>query len=161
MRLPWRKAETATENYQDASYTDALVAALIRQVRGRTAGAALTSETGALESAAGLVGRAFTSCEVSGDAMYARALTPQVMELIGRALLRRGDAVFYMDTSDGLTLIPAQTHTVDGGPMPTSWSYDITLSGPGRSTTLRPVRAACCISAMAATVRRLGAAMRR
>ena len=34
MKLPWTK----TENYADSSYTDALVAALIRQVRGRTAG---------------------------------------------------------------------------------------------------------------------------
>ena len=99
MRLPWTKA---TENYQDSSYTDALIAALIRQVKGRTAGTALTSETGALESAAGLVGRAFMACEVVGDPMYTQALTPQVMELVGRSLIRRGDAVFYLDTSAGL-----------------------------------------------------------
>ena len=105
MKLPWTK----TENYQDSSsYTDALVTALIRQVRGRTAGAALTSETGALESAAGLVGRSFMACEVSGDPMYTRALSPQVMEMIGRGLVRRGDLVFYLDTSNGLTLLPAQ-----------------------------------------------------
>ena len=86
MKLPWTKSPT--ENYQDSSYTDALIAALTRQVRGRTAGAALTSETGALESAAGLVGRAFMACEVVWRCrMYTRALTPQVMELIGRALL--------------------------------------------------------------------------
>ena len=137
MKLPWTK----TENYQDSSYTDALVAALIRQVRGRTAGTALTSETGALESAAGLVGRAFMACEVSGEAMYTAALTPQVMELIGRSLIRRGDSVFYLDTSDGLTLLPAQTHSIDGGPMPSSWTYDLSLAGPGELTTMRPVRA--------------------
>ena len=137
MKLPWTK----TENYQDSSYTDALVAALIRQVRGRTAGTALTSETGALESAAGLVGRAFMACEVSGDPMYTAALTPQVMELIGRSLLKRGDSVFYLDTSDGLHLLPAQTHSIDGGPMPSSWTYDLSLAGPGELTTMRPVRA--------------------
>ena len=123
------------------SYTDALIAALIRQVRGRTAGTALTSETGALESAAGLVGRAFMACEVSGDPVYTRALSPQVMELIGRSLLRRGDAVFYLDTSDGLTLLPAQTHSIDGGPMPSGWVYDVTLAGPGQLKTVRPVSA--------------------
>ena len=138
MKLPWTKA---TENYQDSSYTDALIASLLRQVRGRTAGAALVSETGALESAAGLVGRAFMACEVSGDPMYTRALSPQVMELIGRSLLRRGDAVFYLDTSDGLHLLPAQTHSIDGGPMPSSWTYDLSLAGPGELTTMRPVRA--------------------
>ena len=140
MKLPWTKAP-ATENYQDSSYTDALIAALIRQVRGRTAGDALTSETGALESAAGLVGRAFMSAEVVGDPMYTRALTPQVMELIGRSLLRRGDSVFYLDTSAGLTLLPAQTHSINGGPMPSGWVYDISLAGPGELKTLRPIRA--------------------
>ena len=137
MKLPWTK----TENYADSSYTDALVAALIRQVRGRTAGTALTSETGALESAAGLVGRAFMACEVSGDPMYVAALTPQVMELIGRGLVRRGDLVFYLDTSDGLTLLPAQTHSIAGGPMPSGWVYDVSLAGPGEQKTLRPVPA--------------------
>ena len=125
-----------------SSYTDALIAALTRQVRGRTAsGAALTSETGALESAAGLVGRAFMACEVSGDPAYTAALTPQVMELIGRSLLRRGDSVFYLDTSEGLTLLPAQTHSIAGGPMPSGWVYDVSLAGPGELKTLRPVRA--------------------
>ncbi len=138
MKLPWTKA---TENYQDSSYTDALIAALIRQARGRTAGAALTSETGALESAAGLVGRAFMACEVVGDPMYTQALTPQVLELIGRGLIRRGDVVFVLDTSDGLHLLPAQTHSIDGGPMPSGWLYDVSLAGPGELKTLRPVRA--------------------
>ena len=77
MKLPWTKA---TEDYADTSYTDALVASLIRQARGRTAGVSLVSETGALESASGLVGRAFMACEVSGDPVIVAALTPQVME---------------------------------------------------------------------------------
>ena len=140
MRLPWTKAP-ATENYQDSSYTDALVASLIRQARGRTAGAALTSETGALESAAGLVGRAFMACEVSGDPMYVAALNPQILEMIGRGLVRRGDLVFYLDTSDGLTLLPASTHSIAGGPMPSGWVYDVSLAGPGEQKTLRPVPA--------------------
>ena len=138
MKLPWTKP---TENYQDSSFTDALIAALVRQVRGRTAGTALTSETGALESAAGLVGRAFMAAEVIGPPMYTRAMTPQVMELIGRSLLRRGDSVFYLDTSDGLTILAAQTHSIDGGPMPSGWVYDVSLAGPGELKTLRPVRA--------------------
>ena len=129
MRFPWAKPQ-ATENYQDSSYTDALIAALIRQVRGRTADVSLISETGALESVAGLVGRAFASCEVQGDPVFRQALGPGIMELIGRSLIRRGDAVFYMDTSDGLTLLPAQTHSTDGGPMPSGWVYDVSLAGP-------------------------------
>ncbi len=136
MKFPWTK----TENYQ-SGYTDALVAALIRQVRGRTAGLSLVSETGALESVAGLVGRAFMACEVSGEEVYARALNPQIMEMIGRALLRRGDAVFVLDTSDGLTLLPSSTHYVGGGPMPSSWEYECTIPGPGYFTTIRKLNA--------------------
>ena len=136
MKLPWTK----TENYADTSYTDALISRLLRQVRGRTAGAALTSETGALESAAGLVGRSFAACQVSGDPVYVAALSPQILEMIGRGLVRRGDLVFYLDTtSDGLTLLPAQTHSIAGGPMPSGWVYDVTLAGPGELKTLKPV----------------------
>ena len=138
MKLPWTRH---TEDYADASYTDALVAALIRQVKGKTAGASLTSETGALESAAGLVGRAFAAAGIEGDPAYTSALTPQLMEMIGRGLVRRGDLVFYLDTTAGLQLLPAQTHSIDGEPLPSSWTYDITLAGPGRLRTLRPVEA--------------------
>ena len=49
--------------------------------------------------------------------------------------------MFYIDTVDGLQLLPAQTHSIDGGPMPSSWTYDLTLAGPGELRTLRPVRA--------------------
>ena len=82
------------------------------------------------------------ACGVTGASMYANALTPQIMELIGRALVRRGDAIFYLDTSDGLSLIPAQTHSIDGGYMPDSWVYDLTLAGPGQFTSIHPVEAA-------------------
>ena len=47
-----------------------------------------------------------------------------------------------MDVSDGLTLLPVQTHYVDGGPMPSSWMYEVSLPGPGRVHTLRHVEAA-------------------
>ena len=53
------------------------------------------------------------ACEVSGDPVHVAALSPQIMELVGRSLLRRGDSVFYLDTSDGLHLLPAQTHSID------------------------------------------------
>ena len=139
MKWPWHKS---TLNYQDASYTDALVSALIRQAKGQTPGAALVSETGALESAAGLVGRAFMSAGLTGDEMYTRALTPQTLELIGRALLRRGDCVFYLDTTDGLTLLPTSAHDVSGGPMPSEWMYDLSLPGPGSVQSVRHVEAA-------------------
>ena len=74
---------------------------------------------------------------VEGDPMYTRALTPQVMELIGRALIRRGDAVFFLDTSNGLTLIPASdSQHRRRAYLPSSWVYDITLARPWRAPHL-------------------------
>ena len=88
--------------------------------------------------------------------MYVAALSPQILEMIGRGLVRRGDLVFYLDTSDGLTLLPAQTHSIAGGPMPSGWVYDVTLAGPGELKTLRPVSAdgVFAISGMACDVER-------
>ena len=128
MRWPWSK----TENYESGGYTDAWIASLLRFASGNGSPIS-TAATGALESVAGLVGRGFAACEVSGDAMYTAALTPDVLMMMGRSLIRQGDNVYYLDTTNGLTILPAQTHSVDGGPLPVGWRYTVSLPGP--STT--------------------------
>ena len=63
-------------------------------------------------------------------------VTPGVLELVGRSLIRRGEIVFLIDTSSGsLRLVPAQTHDVEGGPDPQTWEYRLTLGGPSRTDT--------------------------
>ena len=130
MRFPW---QPKTENYESAGYTDALVTALIRQASGNAGSPITYIATAALESVAGVVGRAFAAADVSGDPMYTSALTPACMMMLGRDLIRSGDRAYYLDTSNGLTIIPSQTHSIGGGPMPSSWRYELTLPGP--STT--------------------------
>ena len=122
------------ETRQDSSYTDTLVAALVARVKGETL--ALPTATAALESCAGVVGRGFMACEVGGRPAFTNALTPAVMEMIGRSLIRIGQVVFLIDTQGGrMQLIPAQTHDVEGGPYPDSWEYRLTLGGPSRTLT--------------------------
>ena len=94
------------------AYADTLIAALVARVQGKTA-LALPAATSALESCAGLVGRGFMAAEVSGRAALVDAITPALMELIGRSLIRIGQVVFLIDTTGGrLSLLPAETHDV-------------------------------------------------
>ena len=118
------------ETRADSSYTDTLIAALV----GRAQGKAVPSATAALEACAGLTGRGFASAEVSGPDPITSALTPGVLELVGRSLIRRGEIVFLLDTMAGkLRLVPAESHDVSGGPFPEEWEYRLTLGGPSRS----------------------------
>ena len=126
MKFPWNKPETRA-----VDYTDTLVALLVERATGNTT-AADAQATAAFESAVGTVGRGFAACEVTADSPSVQAaLSPDMMELFGRSLVRGGELVCYIDTTGGVVnLLPAQSHNVYGGPMPSSWRYDVTLSGP-------------------------------
>ena len=132
MRLPW---QSKLETRADSSYTDALIAAITANAKGQTT--AFPNATGALEASAGLVGRAFATAVVQTESTAVmRALTPACLLLIGRALIRRGEIVLYIDTSAGMIdLLPCQSHDVDGGPQPAFWTYRCTVSGPERTFT--------------------------
>ena len=129
------------ETRQDTSYSDTLIAALVSRATGRSL--AIPSATAALEACAGLVGRGFMGAEVKGRESLVMALTPSVMELIGRSLIRTGEVVYLIDTTTGaLRLIPAETWDVDGGPWPETWTYRLTMGGPSRTYTMDFVPAA-------------------
>ena len=134
----WRKAATVeTTDAVEVRATDydaAIVAAILTQARGGSAG--VPSATGALEGAAGLVGRSFAAAEVSAPDMMTPALTPQMLQTVGRELIRRGESVWLIATDRGsLSLLPAVSCTVAGGPYKETWRYDLSIAGP--STTLQ------------------------
>ena len=123
------------------SYSDVLIAALVSRAQGKSS--AVPSATAALEACAGTVGRGFAASEVSGPDSLTRALTPGVLEMIGRALIRTGELVLLIDTQAGrLRLVPAETHDVEGGPFPEEWEYTLTLGGPSKTVTHEFVPAA-------------------
>ena len=129
---PWK---SNLEYRADSSYTDALVAVITANANGQ--GTAFPATIGALEAAAGLVGRAFASAEVDTESSAVkRALSPACLLLIGRSLVKRGEIVFYIDSSMGrIDLLPCQSHDVDGYPNPATWLYRCTISGPDMTHT--------------------------
>ena len=131
MRWPWQE-----RNVEVRHESDLILAALIAR-GGASGGRSLASvqATAALEAAAGLTGRSFAAADVSGPDMFTEAITPDLLEIIGRELIRRGELVCLIDTSDGLALWPAQSYDVDGPPDPRRWWYRVTIGGPSHTWT--------------------------
>ena len=129
MRWPWQHVETRA-----VGYSDDLLAYLTRRAEGDGA-VGETTATGALESCAGITGRLFAAADVTATSpTVAAALSPDLLTLIGRSLIRAGELVCFLDVSgDELAIMPAQTHSIAGGPMPSSWEYDVMLAGPTRT----------------------------
>ena len=94
MKWPWQR----TEN-RESSYTDLLVSLAVSRAGGTIAPTA--TATGALQSAAGLVSRCFALADVSGPANLIAGITPACLSLIGRALIRAGEAVLVIDVDPG------------------------------------------------------------
>ena len=138
MKWPFGKSEKRA----DSSYTDALVAAITANAGNQST--AFPYATGALESVAGLVGRAFAACEVSAPEHLSQVLTPAFLSMVGRALIRRGEAVFYIDVNEvgEIALLPCESHDVDGNPDPASWRYRCSVAGPERTRTYSRVEQA-------------------
>ena len=125
-----------------ASYTDTVISAFLANATGGRH-LAIPAATAALEACVGLTGRGFAAAEVTGPTTLTSALTPGVLELVGRSLIRTGELVLLIDTQAGkLRLIPAETHDVEGGPFPETWEYRLTLGGPSRTVTYDIVPAA-------------------
>lgn len=121
MRWPWAKPENRELNYTDVLLDHALAVATGDVVSGLAAG---------LEVAAGWWQRAFMAATVEGSDVLEDLITPH-LGTIGRAMVTTGEIAFAIDTEgDMLTLIPATSVDVAGGPNPASWTYDLTLPGP-------------------------------
>ena len=130
MRLwPFQWRETRA----DSSYTDALVAAITANAGGKST--AFPTATAALEACAGLVGRAFASASIQGAPDHVtEAVSPALLNLAGRALIRRGEILFAIDVFDGeLYLRPVSSHDIHGDYA--RWIYRLNLAGPSEQIT--------------------------
>ena len=125
------------ERRQEAadSYTSVLLAA---QAQAASGNAGDLSALAVAEICASRWGLGFMSAVVEPETVRTAALTPAVLEAIGRSLVRRGEQVFDMTIADGrLQLWPAEHWDVYGGPDPASWEYLLTVSGPTRQRAPR------------------------
>ena len=119
---------------RESSFTDELVTAILARSTG--ASLALPTATAALETASGIIARAFASAEVNGPSWAVRALSPACLALIGRALIRQGEFLAAIDVDGGeLRLWPAADHDVTGGYDPAEWRYRLNLAGPSYLAT--------------------------
>ena len=135
----WRDAPVETRQQGGAGFTDAVTRALISAATGGTVRDA--SATAALEAAAGAYSRAFAIAEVSPSTPTTRALTPALLALAARDLIRRGEFVWQIivDRAGAVSVLPAGSWDVRGGWNPADWFYRLDLFGPsGNITRLVP-----------------------
>ena len=126
MRLPWRRR---TEHR--ASYGDAVVSALLAAATGTRTENALT--TAALEACAALYSGAFARAKVEPAVAE---VTPALLSLIARDLIRRGASLHLLDVEDGMLKIrPAGSWDIRGTDDPATWRVRLDLFGPSTSTS--------------------------
>ena len=139
----WQRLRGIEDRQESGSYTEALVQLLQSRAGGASA---LPGATAALEAASGFVSRAFASADVTtADSTMAGILDPHTLAMIGRALIRQGEyvAVIKMDMENSTPrLATAASWDVLGGEDPASWTYRVSLAGPGEQTAFENIPAA-------------------
>ena len=130
----WLKRHAGTEERAEGGFTDLLVAIAAGNAAG--AAAARPAQAAAVEYGVGLLGRCFATAEVTP---MIPALSPEELGRLTRSLLFTGNAVYLIDVDrDGvISLQPAASWDIFGGPRPATWRYTIDLSGPSRTVTRR------------------------
>ena len=126
MRWPWQsRVETR------ASYGDAVVTALLAAATGTGTENALT--TAALEACAALYAGAFARARLDP---VIPGVTPAVLALIARDLIRKGASLHLVDVVDGmLQLRPSGSWDIRGADDPATWRVRLDLYGPSGSVT--------------------------
>ncbi len=116
---PFGKPETR------AGYTDAIVQALLQEATGSTPS---VSSLGVVEACAGLWSRSFASATITPVNAATMALTPAVLETIGRRLLLAGECLFEIMVEDGMVkLVEASNWEIEERG---AWLYRADFSTP-------------------------------
>ena len=134
LRRPWqRRAEPPDIERRASGFTDSVVAAAVSAASG--GGAADPAATAAAEVCASIYGRALSAAEVTPSNVATRAVTAELLNSIGRALVLKGEFCAWVLVDVGaVRLLPAQDWTITGGADPTTWTYRLEMAGPSRST---------------------------
>ena len=129
MRWPWQKQEPEKRSTAQG-YTASLTAAFEGAAVAGTETAPLA--TAALEAAAGLYSRCMAAALVKGDPAIERVLSPAVLGLIARNLVRRGEDFHLIQVRNGRLELRPQGFTYAHGSSadPMAWAYSTTEYGP-------------------------------
>ena len=124
---PW---STPQKREAGHGYTDAL----LRIIQAEASSAlADSTTTAAVESSAGLVGRALSCAKVTGGPDWVRnVITPRTLELIGRSLITTGESMhlFTLQRDMKASLTPAADWDINGPSNPDDWTVFVTLASP-------------------------------
>ena len=125
---PFKKQERT----EMRSYTDALTNAYIAQALDGSEPGGIA----ALEVASGLFSRAFMSATVEPRNRYTEGLTADVLALMARNLIRRGESLHYLNVEDGAVVLhPVGSWNVFGTFEEKGWNYRLTFHGPSETST--------------------------
>ena len=120
------------EQVETRSYTDALTNAFIAQALDGTQSGGIAG----LEVAAGLYSRAFASATVEPQNQYTEGVTADVLALMARNLIRRGESLHFLNVEAGrVVLYPVGSWNVYGKHQENDWSYRLTFHGPSETST--------------------------
>ena len=123
VKWPWSRPEV-----RSANYTDQVVAQILSSASGASDSG---GELAAIETSARIWGSGLASATVKPDNLALQAITPTILDSIGRNLCRVGECLFMIDVRQGkVSLTPCGQWTVHGNDDAASWLYRATLSGP-------------------------------
>ena len=130
MKWPWSRPEI-----RESSYTEQVLSSLMTAATGSSSdGRGLA----VVEIAARLYGSALASATVAPSEIELAAITPILLDSVGRNISRHGESLYVIDVRDGrLILTPCSQWNVLGDPDPASWKYCCTLSGPSSTRTVK------------------------
>ena len=132
MRFPWQQPKL--EVRENSPFTDAVTQGILNAVSPSKPGDALAM--GALETAAALWSRGFAAARITPMNRATEAITPSVLAIIGRELVRRGECVFALKVVNGMMrLVPAGTWDVRGPWNEDAWTYRTDLFGASEHET--------------------------
>ena len=126
MRWPWSKPE------KRAIVSDAVALAILTNAQGSVQGD--PTATAALETVCCLYANSFAAAKITGD--RTERITPSMLAIIARNLIRRGDSLHLMEIRRGMfDFLPCGSWDVRGRGDEESWRYRVDLYSPGGSRT--------------------------
>ena len=129
----WNPFAAQPERRESMPFTDAFVSAIAAQSGGEIASA---SATAAIEAAAGLVSRVFSTATVTAPTWAMDAVNGDFLALVARDLLRRGESLHLIEVEENcVQLLPLGSWDIRGGPSPATWVYRGDLFGPSGNVT--------------------------
>ena len=129
MRWPWRRPEV-----RSANYTEQIVSRLVSAASG-AAGDGGT--LGVVEVAGRWWAAGLASATLKPDNVALRAVSPGILDAVGRALCRSGESLHVISVRNGqVMLTPCAQWSVLGDDDPASWRYLATMNGPTTTRTL-------------------------